>query len=416
MPVPPSTYRLQIRPSFGLRAAAQLCGYLRELGAGAVYLSPILASASGSEHGYDVVDFSRVDDARGGAAGWRALVDAAHGLQLVLDVVPNHSGIADAAENEPWWDVLRLGSGSPYARWFDIDWTRGRVLLPVLGDDFDAARDLSVAADELRHGSHRFPIAPGTTGGSAAQVHDRQHYELVSFRRDEQSYRRFFAVPTLAGLGDDRLRRARRGQRAVRRPVRRGGAERSVPVADGRSAVVRPARRGGQAAGGHDDPAPGSSPARRALRGDRAGGRGDYGTARRIPGLSLLSARGGVAPDRRGRDRRSAATHAGVCDRRAASAAGRPRRRPARALPADVRRGDGEGRRGHGLLPVHALRRAQRGRRRPVPVRVRTRRFPRGTGPAPARRAAGHDDAVDARHQAWRGRSRATGGARRGAR
>src|SRR6266498_3131927 len=171
MPVPPSTYRLQIRPSFGLRAAAQLCEYLRELGAGAVYLSPILASASGSEHGYDVVDFS-----------------------------PNHTGIADAAENEPWWDVLRLGSGSPYARWFDIDWTRGRVLLPVLGDDFDAARDLSVAADELRHGSHRFPIAPGTTGGSAAQVHDRQHYELVSFRSAEQSYRRFFAVPTLAGL------------------------------------------------------------------------------------------------------------------------------------------------------------------------------------------------------------------------
>ncbi len=200
MRVPPSTYRLQIRPSFGLGAAAQLCEYLRELGAGAVYLSPILASASGSEHGYDVVDFSRVDDARGGAAGWRALVDAAHGLQLVLDVVPNHTGIADAAENEPWWEVLRLGSASPYARWFDIDWTRGRVLLPILGDDFNAARDLSVVGDELRYGSRRFPIAPDTTGGSGAQVHERQHYELVSFRRAEQSYRRFFAVPTLAGL------------------------------------------------------------------------------------------------------------------------------------------------------------------------------------------------------------------------
>jgi len=200
MSAPPSTYRLQIRPSFGLGAAAQLCEYLRELGASAVYLSPILASASGSEHGYDVVDFGRIDDARGGVAGWRALVDAAHGMQLVLDVVPNHTGIADAAENEPWWEVLRLGSGSPYARWFDIDWTRGRVLLPVLGDDFDAARDLRIAGDELRYGSHRFPLAPGTGSGSAEQVHDRQHYELVSFRRAEQSYRRFFAVPTLAGL------------------------------------------------------------------------------------------------------------------------------------------------------------------------------------------------------------------------
>src|SRR6266545_2167916 len=163
MPVPPSTYRLQIRPSFGLRAAAQLCEYLRELGAGAVYLSPILAAASGSEHGYDVVDFSRVDDARGGAAGWRALVDAAHGLQLVLDVVPNHTGIADAAENESWWDVLRLGSGSPYARWFDIDWSRGRVLLPVLGDG-DAAAELNVAGDELRYHDRRFPLAPRTAG------------------------------------------------------------------------------------------------------------------------------------------------------------------------------------------------------------------------------------------------------------
>jgi (1->4)-alpha-D-glucan 1-alpha-D-glucosylmutase len=204
MPAPTSTYRLQITPTFDLAAAAELCEYLRELGAGAVYLSPILAAARGSGHGYDVVDFGRIDAARGGPSAWRTLVDAARarGLRLVLDVVPNHTGIADASENEPWWDVLRLGSGSPYARWFDIDWARGRLLLPVLGDDFDAARDLRVVGDELRYGSHRFPLAPGTGGGSAAHVHDRQHYELVSFRRAyvEQSYRRFFAVPTLAGL------------------------------------------------------------------------------------------------------------------------------------------------------------------------------------------------------------------------
>jgi (1->4)-alpha-D-glucan 1-alpha-D-glucosylmutase len=202
--MPASTYRLQIRSSFDLAAAARLCAYLRELGAAAIYLSPILASARGSEHGYDVVDFGRVDDARGGPAGWRALVDAAqeHGLRLVLDIVPNHTGIADASQNRPWWDVLRLGEQSPYAPWFDIDWSRGRVLLPVLGDDFDATRDLAVAGDELHYGEHRFPLASGTEGGTAEQVHDRQHYELVNFRRayTEQSYRRFFAVPTLAGL------------------------------------------------------------------------------------------------------------------------------------------------------------------------------------------------------------------------
>src|SRR5437879_3894176 len=99
-----STYRLQITPSFDLSAAAELCSYLRELGVGAVYLSPILQSAAGSQHGYDVVDVSRIDVARGGDAGWQAFRDAArqHGLDVVVDLVPNHLGVANAAENAPW--------------------------------------------------------------------------------------------------------------------------------------------------------------------------------------------------------------------------------------------------------------------------------------------------------------------------
>jgi (1->4)-alpha-D-glucan 1-alpha-D-glucosylmutase len=70
-----------------------------------------------------------------------------------------------------------------------------------LGDDFDASQ-LSVEGDELRYFEHRFPIAPGTGDGTASEIADRQHYELVNFRRadTEQNYRRFFAVVTLAGL------------------------------------------------------------------------------------------------------------------------------------------------------------------------------------------------------------------------
>ncbi|HEY7045588.1 MAG TPA: malto-oligosyltrehalose synthase [Jatrophihabitantaceae bacterium] len=204
MIVPLSTARLQITPSFDLYAAAELCSYLRDLGVAAVYVSPILRAAAGSQHGYDVVDFSRIDPARGGRAGWQALVDAAaeHGLQLLVDIVPNHAGVAEASENAAWWDVLRLGPASPYAHWFDIDWSSGRLRLPVLGDDFDASRDLAVVGDELRYFEHRFPIAPGTGGGTAAEVHVRQHYELVGYRRAdaEQNYRRFFAVTTLAGV------------------------------------------------------------------------------------------------------------------------------------------------------------------------------------------------------------------------
>jgi (1->4)-alpha-D-glucan 1-alpha-D-glucosylmutase len=204
--LPTSTYRLQVGPSFDLYAAADVCDYLATLGAGAAYLSPLLPSTRGSEHGYDVVGFDTIDAERGGLDGWTRLLAAARarGLKIIVDIVPNHTGIADARQNPAWWDVLRLGRESVYASWFDIDWARGRLLLPVLGDAFDA-RELEVVDGELRYYGHRFPLAPGTepvTGETGAAVHERQHYELVNYRRadTELNYRRFFAVTSLAGL------------------------------------------------------------------------------------------------------------------------------------------------------------------------------------------------------------------------
>jgi len=204
--LPTSTYRLQVRASFDLHAAADACDYLATLGAGAVYLSPLLPSVRGSDHGYDVVGFDTIDAARGGIDGWTRLLAAARarGLELVADIVPNHTGVADARQNPAWWDLLRLGAESAYASWFDIDWNLGRLLLPVLGDAFDPS-ELEVVGGELRYYENRFPLAPGTEPApdeSAAAVHDRQHYELVNYRRadTEQNYRRFFAVTTLAGL------------------------------------------------------------------------------------------------------------------------------------------------------------------------------------------------------------------------
>ena len=57
--------------------------------------------------------------------------------------------------------VLKLGRGSAYARWFDIDWSVGRIRLPVLGDDFEPEQ-LEIADGELRYFEHRFPVDPGT--------------------------------------------------------------------------------------------------------------------------------------------------------------------------------------------------------------------------------------------------------------
>jgi (1->4)-alpha-D-glucan 1-alpha-D-glucosylmutase len=198
------TYRVQVRPGFDLAATAAIVGYLAELGASHLYTAPLLTAAPGSEHGYDVVDHEGVNPQLGGEPGRQRLAGALReaGLGLVVDIVPNHVGVAVPAANPAWWDVLRHGRQSPYAGWFDIDWSRPRILVPILADDPGALSELKVAGDELHYYDHRFPIAPGTAGGAPAEVHDRQHYELVSWRRgnNEINYRRFFAIAELAGI------------------------------------------------------------------------------------------------------------------------------------------------------------------------------------------------------------------------
>ncbi|GAA2699407.1 malto-oligosyltrehalose synthase [Micromonospora olivasterospora] len=205
-PAPPvgATYRVQVRPGFDLAASADLAGYLADLGVTHLYSAPLLTAAPGSEHGYDVVDHRAVNPELGGEPGRRRLVAAlrAAGLGLVVDIVPNHAGVARPAANPAWWDVLRRGRASAHAGWFDIDWDRGRLLLPVLADTPDALDDLTIVDGELRYHEHRFPIADGTGDGGPREVHDRQHYELVSWRRGDRelTYRRFFAISDLAGL------------------------------------------------------------------------------------------------------------------------------------------------------------------------------------------------------------------------
>ena len=138
---PASTYRLQVRAEFDLDAAAAVVPYLRDLGVDWAYLSPILQAASGSAHGYDVVDPTRVDEDRGGAPGLARFSAAARaaGLGILVDIVPNHQGVATPAENPWWWDVLTHGETSRHADAFDIDWRYGggRVRLPVLGGELD---------------------------------------------------------------------------------------------------------------------------------------------------------------------------------------------------------------------------------------------------------------------------------------
>jgi (1->4)-alpha-D-glucan 1-alpha-D-glucosylmutase len=200
---PHSTYRLQVSPDFDLYAAARVLPYLHDLGVDWVYLSPLLASEPGSTHGYDVVAFDHLDEERGGEEGLAALSAEARrlGMGVLVDIVPNHVGVATPSEDPWWWDVLKLGRESEHATAFDVDWAAGdgRILIPVVGDDDeDAIRVVAsgTGEGEVRYHDQRFPLAPGTT------TLEEQHYELVSWRAadDDLNYRRFFAVNTLAAV------------------------------------------------------------------------------------------------------------------------------------------------------------------------------------------------------------------------
>ncbi len=221
-PVPTSTYRLQLHEGFTADDAAALVPYLARLGVGHVFCSPVLQAAPGSTHGYDVVDHSRISEEIGGEGALRRLADAAHahGLGLIVDVVPNHMAIPTPIwHNRALWSVLREGPASPYAQWFDLDPSAERsILVPVLGRPIGAVLadgEISVGVEEipqadggavsetvLRYYDHVLPVAAGTEHLGLADLLDRQWYRLAYWKvsDDELNYRRFFDVDTLAAV------------------------------------------------------------------------------------------------------------------------------------------------------------------------------------------------------------------------
>jgi (1->4)-alpha-D-glucan 1-alpha-D-glucosylmutase len=123
------TYRIQLNRDLGFRYVREVVlPYARDLGVSHLYLSPVMQARTGSEHGYDVVDPTRISPELGGEDELRALCEAARdaGLGTILDVVPNHMATSDE-ENRYWRDTkLRAiffdwdpGSGW-YRRFFDV--------------------------------------------------------------------------------------------------------------------------------------------------------------------------------------------------------------------------------------------------------------------------------------------------------
>ncbi len=212
MGVPVSTYRFQVRDTFGFADVGSRAEYLRRLGVTHAYLSPILRATPGSAHGYDVVAHDEPSEDAGGRPAFDAMVASlrASGLAAIADVVPNHMATPTPARlNAQYWSLLRSGPESPYANWFDVNWAPGRIIVPVLGDRLPvvlAAGEISVdtSGEEpvLRYYDHEFPIRPGTENLPLEELLAQQWYRPAFWRTsdEELNYRRFFDVTTLIAV------------------------------------------------------------------------------------------------------------------------------------------------------------------------------------------------------------------------
>jgi (1->4)-alpha-D-glucan 1-alpha-D-glucosylmutase len=170
---PLSTYRMQLHAGFAFADAEAVLPYLKELGIGDCYASPVFEARPGSMHGYDVTRHDWLNPELGGETGFVRLAGRLRelGMGLLLDIVPNHMGVGNDSQ---WWqDVLENGRSSEYASYFDIDWSplnpdmKDKLLLPILGsqygDELESKRIQAAVVDgrlRVKYFDHLIPIAP----------------------------------------------------------------------------------------------------------------------------------------------------------------------------------------------------------------------------------------------------------------
>jgi (1->4)-alpha-D-glucan 1-alpha-D-glucosylmutase len=193
--VPISTYRAQMNKDFNFAHAQAIVGYLRQLGIGDFYSSPIFEARPGSMHGYDVTRHDRFNPELGGEEGFEKFSAelGRQGLGLLLDIVPNHMGVGN---DSIWWqDVLQNGHASQYSEFFDIDWEPlkpalcNKLLLPILGDQYGAeleSKHIQVSIEDgrarIHYYEHTMPVAPRTVHLIFAEHDGGAHPLPQSFR------------------------------------------------------------------------------------------------------------------------------------------------------------------------------------------------------------------------------------------
>ncbi|MGV8900134.1 MAG: malto-oligosyltrehalose synthase [Burkholderiaceae bacterium] len=204
MRIPRATYRLQFNHAFTFVQAEELVPYLDALGASHCYASPYFKARPGSMHGYDIIDHNALNPEIGTDQDFDRYVAALqrHGMGQIIDIVPNHMGVM-GSDNGWWLDVLENGQSSPYAEFFDIDWTpqkeelRSKILVPVLGDQYGnvlESGELKLVFDgqcgefSIWYNEHRFPLDP------------REYPRIIGHRWEQLAARLGANHPQLLGL------------------------------------------------------------------------------------------------------------------------------------------------------------------------------------------------------------------------
>ena len=87
----PKTFR-DVEGNKGLRAITNTLDYLRDLGVGAIWITPFYPSPM-VDNGYDISDYTGIDEQYGSMKDFEELIAEAdkRGIKIVMDLVFNHS-------------------------------------------------------------------------------------------------------------------------------------------------------------------------------------------------------------------------------------------------------------------------------------------------------------------------------------
>jgi (1->4)-alpha-D-glucan 1-alpha-D-glucosylmutase len=237
--VPVATYRLQFNRAFTFEAARNVVPYLDGLGVSDAYASSYLGARPGSMHGYDIANHNALNPEIGTEEEYSRFVEAlrARGMGQILDVIPNHMGIA--AGCNPWWnDVLENGPSSAYAEFFDIDWDpvkrqlANKVLLPILSDQYgrvlenqELVLEYADGSFNLRYHETRLPIAPRSASLILGHRLEALAATLGEADPDLQEYESIITaltnLPAPTETAPDRVRERMREKEVIRRRLAR---------------------------------------------------------------------------------------------------------------------------------------------------------------------------------------------------